>query len=298
MASVYGQWRVVYVNDQGRFKLCQIFFGRDGSYYVTSPYHPAAKALLMKATVNYDLASMTVPFEQALDLAGIDDEEKRVKLSHHPDGFLQFSGQGVTSGRDADGSIRGVGVMSWSLDMPVYGPAFGVVIRGVEQFERASEPESGDIEFHEDATPFVPGIASNELALTLEGFYFPPLWHRFVTRRDGGERIGIVHPSSAVLELRALSASARCEFPGIIGIEVRREPMGSGPSPSYIVSGSTGNLRRNEAGQLLGDGIFCMYPSREIGTRRTLDYMLQNVPPRVPPETPASARDKHGRPRP
>jgi hypothetical protein len=299
VASAYGQWRVVYVNDHGRFKLCQIFFGRDGSYYVTSPYHPAAKALLMKATVNYNVGSMTVPFEEALDLAGIDDEEKRVKLSHHRDGFLQFSGQGVTSGRDVDGTIRGVGVMSWSLESPVYGPAFGVSVRGVEQFERATELEAGDIEVREDAIPSVPGFASNEQVLVLEGFYFPPLWHRFTRRRDGVERLSIVHPSSAVLELRVLAASDRCDWPGMIGIELRREPMvDSGPSPSFIVSGSTGNLRRNEDGDLLGDGIFCFYPGGDIGRRRTLDYTLQNVPAKVPPETPAWAKDEHGTRRP
>src|SRR5205823_2130216 len=103
--------------------------------------------------------------------------------------------------------------------------------------------EEGDIEFQGFETPAVPGVQPHEESLALEGFYFPPLWHRFVTRRDGEPRISIIHPSSAVLELRVLAASARCDWPGIIGIELRREPMGPGPSPAYVVSGATGNLR-------------------------------------------------------
>lgn len=98
--------------------------------------------------------------------------------------------------------------------------------------------------------------------------------------------------------MRALLASGRCEWPGLIGIELRREPVGIGPSPSYIVSSSTGNLRRNENGELLGDGIFCMYPRGDIGHRRTIDYDLVNVPSQIPRDTPATAQDGTGALRP
>ena len=38
-------------------KICKVWYGSDGSYYVTVPYHPANKAILLKQTVNY-LASV------------------------------------------------------------------------------------------------------------------------------------------------------------------------------------------------------------------------------------------------
>jgi hypothetical protein len=110
------KYTVVYEKGGHRYKLCKIFFGSDGSYYVTSPYHPAEGATLLKATVNYALSEMEIPVEQAIDAAAAEDDELRIKLSHHPDGFLQFSGQGIVSGKDADGNIRSIGVMSWPLD--------------------------------------------------------------------------------------------------------------------------------------------------------------------------------------
>jgi hypothetical protein len=40
----------------------------------------------------------------------MEDDEYRLKLSHHPDGFVQFSGHGIKSGRNADGTPKGLGV--------------------------------------------------------------------------------------------------------------------------------------------------------------------------------------------
>src|SRR5947208_3504690 len=104
-----GQW----------YKLCRIIFGTDGSYYVTSPYREGSGAVLFKATVNYAKASMSVALEELIDLASVEDEQRAVKLSHHPDGLVQFSGPNVTSGRDEQGNPLGMAVQSWLLDKPV-----------------------------------------------------------------------------------------------------------------------------------------------------------------------------------
>jgi hypothetical protein len=72
------KYTVIYERDGERYKLCKIFFGNDGSYYVTSPYHPAEGAVLFKATVNYALDEMEVSLEQALDVAAAEDDEKRI----------------------------------------------------------------------------------------------------------------------------------------------------------------------------------------------------------------------------
>ena len=39
------------------------------------------------------------------------------------------------------------------------------------------------------------------------------------------------------------------------------------------MSGSTGNLRRNEHNEKLGDGIFCAYPDTGIEAHRSLDFI-------------------------
>ncbi len=209
------RYRIVYEKGGIRYKLCRLFFGPDGSYYVTSPYHPSGEAVLMKMTVNYAHPEMAIPLTQAIDIASVDDDEKRLKLSHHPDGFLQFSGPGITSGRDTEGNIRGIGVMSWPLDAPILGPAFALAVRGVEKFEQESRPKGETCTFrHEELTP----TQSADL-LILEGYYFPPRWRRFVrTEADGSKSISIIHPAHAVLKLKVVLLPENCPRPGFIGL--------------------------------------------------------------------------------
>lgn len=91
------------------------------------PYHAANEAHLMILTVSYDAGRrQEVALRDALDLAGLDDA--KVKLSHHPDGFVQFSGHGVMSGKEADGRLKGIAVQSAPLDEIGAGPAFGICI--------------------------------------------------------------------------------------------------------------------------------------------------------------------------
>lgn len=65
-----------------------------------------------------------------------------VKFSYHADGFTQFSSAGnnkIISGRNEDGSIRGLGVMSWPLATPVTsGPSMAMGLWGLEHFEHFS----------------------------------------------------------------------------------------------------------------------------------------------------------------
>ncbi len=106
---------VVVEKDERRYKLFKVWFGADGSYYVTVPYHTARSASFEKRTVRYDTpfgAGVISPIEAVVDVAILEDDDGRVKLSHHPDGFCQFSGQGVLSGKDDKGRVKGMGVMA------------------------------------------------------------------------------------------------------------------------------------------------------------------------------------------
>ncbi len=210
-------YRILYVKDGVTYKLCRVSFRKDGSYFVTAPYHPFDKAAVMILTVNYATQDSVIAMEDAVDIASLDDDKKRLKLSHHVSGLVHFSGQGITSGVDEEGRIKGIGVQSWSLDEPMGGPAFGLVIRGVEQFERHDgSPGQACVFQHEDLTP-VPGAD----CLHLEGHYFPPSWQRFVRKEvDGSRSIAVVHPAGAVVRLRTIFASERCDLPGFIGLEL------------------------------------------------------------------------------
>lgn len=208
---------VVYEMSGERYKLCKIIYGTDGSYYVTSPYHQAKEAVLLKQTVNYALSKMTLPAEEAIDLASATDDEKRIKLAHHPDGFLQFSGQGMVSGKDTAGNIRGIGVMSWPLDTPISGPAFGLTLFGLEHFEKANKIKDTPLVFTHDELTHMPG--PNVFAL--ERHYLPALWRRFVHEKEEGTKtISIVHPAGAVIELKAIFPLEQCALQNFCGLEL------------------------------------------------------------------------------
>jgi hypothetical protein len=279
-----GSYRVV-VEAGGRWhKVCRIIYGRDGSYYVTSPYRQGEAAALMKTTVNYAKSSVQVALTEAIDTASIEDAQRAAKLSHHPDGLVQFSGPGITSGRDPQGQARGMAVESWPLDEPVAGPAFGLTLRGLDRFEaHDGREEVGDVMFAQSAIDPLPGAP---LIYVLEGHYFPALWRRFVrTARDGAKTVEVLHPAGVVLSLRVLWPPDECDRQGFLGIELYtdfQDEDAPDPAHGFILSGSTGNLRRNDEGELLGDGVYCIAPREGFPVRRSLDYGKPSVPVVLP----------------
>lgn len=68
-----------------------------------------------------------------------------------------------------------------------------------------------------------------------------------------------------------------CAWPGFIGVELYAAQIGMPTDePTVIVSGSSGNLRRNDKGELLGDAIFAMYPETNLAMGRDLAYLLND----------------------
>jgi len=275
----HGKYTVLYEKAGVRYKLCKVWFGGDGSYYVSSPYHPARKAVLLKMTVNYARSEMLVPTEDLIDVASAEDDELRLKLAHHPDGFVQFSGSGILSGKDEHGVIRGMGIRSWPLDAPMRGPAFGVTVRGIEQFAQAERVRDAAVVFNDVDLTLLPDAD----ALVLEGHYLPALWRRFVRMDKNGEAvISVLHPGGGVLTLKAIFPSEGCERQGFFGLELyslAREPDDDYASPSFLLGGPTGNVRRNLQGELIAEGIYAMFPRSTVQARRVLDYVMNEIPP-------------------
>lgn len=264
------------------YKLCKILFGSDGSYYITVPYHSANKALLFMQTVNYVASTPThidhecwVPFSEAIELASSDDA--RIKLSHHPDGFVQFSGQGLVSGRNTDGSPKGIGINTWPLEVFNRGPAFGLSFHGIEQFEQEANASAETCTFCYEELVTLPGYTS----LMLEGHYFSPLSRRFIRISPNGTRIlPILHPTGMVLELQVVLPKDDCPIGGFFGLDLFGGLSAEISATSgYCLSSSTGNRRTNDKGETLGDGLFCLYPRPdELPTRRSLDYFAPPSP--------------------
>lgn len=280
----YGKYTVVFALPGRRVKLVKIWFGHDGSYYVTCPYHPARTGHLFLRTLNYARPEATSSTHSHMVAQGIVNEDAgRVKLSHHTDGYVQFSGQGVVSGRHADGSPKGIGVHSWPLRRPTLGPSFSLTIVGAHAFESSVRKDSNVVEFTEsDLPPVVDGQG-----IILEGYYFPPEWRRFLLPVPGqvsAWHILLAHPNGPILDLRTVLASHACKLPGFIGLNLfRARTWIEGANSGFILSGSTGNLRRNQDGELLGDGVFCVYPAAiaaiDDGSRLRLPSLVYQQKP-------------------
>lgn len=234
MASRY---TILYRSGDALIKLCKIIFGRDGSYYVTCPYHPHNRASVFKAEIRFADNEQDIHFDDVLDLATLDDDDRRLKLSHHPDGLVQFSGEGVVSGLDSAGSIRGIGTFSWPLALPTAGPAFALAMTGIDEFARSPDPVGdGDVVFDADEVE----LFEEPVQFILEGYYLPPLWRRFLRRERGDLIVWLAHPSRAILKLKAILAPSDCDLPGGIGLELYSLPATSEEQSGFFLSGPTG----------------------------------------------------------
>ncbi|WP_123863416.1 hypothetical protein [Burkholderia plantarii] len=249
------------------YKLSKIIFGRDGSYFVAAPYHSNDQAVLYKATVNYSMGEQEIARDSFIDIAVANDDEHRIKLSHHPDGFVQFSGEGIISGPNANG----IGVKSWPLSQPVRGPAFSIAVTGFENFHQSNNQNDNFILFNRDAENLLPDANT----YVVEGHYLPASMRRFIRLNNCGQPvISVVHPNGMVLTLRVLIDSNKFNGPGFLALDFyssKEEKLFEGGS--FVFSSSTGNIRKNEKGEKLGDGLYCVYPAPPgYDGERSLNY--------------------------
>ncbi len=292
--------RVTVVADVGgrRHKLFKVWFGPDGSYYVTAPYHTAKTASFFKRTARYGtpFGKMTVSSPETTDVAILDDDDGRLKFAHHPDGFCQFSGHGIVSGKDVDEKIKGIGVFARALRAigPKFGPVFGVVVYGIADFDVCEGIGPHDVLFRIDdlAPPVVTPIASESgdeepapplprvESLWIEGFYFQPAFRRFISREgDGSLRMFMPHPTGIVIPLRVVLAPDTCALPGFIGLYACREMVAFGAESGFSINGPAENYREDAFGRRLGDVIACYYPRLPFLDGRSLRYSATTAEP-------------------
>jgi hypothetical protein len=276
-------------SDRGQnVDLFKILFGGDGSYYVTAPYHPLDRAIAARVTVNYAKSEGGFSLDEAEELAVVDDVNKRLKVSHHPDGFLQFSGQGIRSGLDEEGKPKGLGVFSWRLHEPTLGPSFILAFSNPVACGRPSAYKKRTIVFHEED---IEHMRNDIDGLLVVGYYLPTRWREFAYRgADGTMWLDLVHPNAqAVKHLRGAFASKDSDISGVIGLEALPHGLAEGKDgqPSFWVSTSTGSLRRNEDGDLLGDTLLCAFPMPDLddASLPTLALALPAPPYTAPPGT-------------
>ena len=144
----------------------------DGGFAVTVPYQSERKGFLFRMAVDYSQMIIETGVEELVPYTADD----RVKLSHL-DGFVQFSGESpgkILSGRNPDGTVKGLGLVKNPLNEPLStgGPMFGVSVWDVEQFDKLPDKKAaivfreGDL-YNRDCT------IDDFSGYLIEGFVYP-----------------------------------------------------------------------------------------------------------------------------
>lgn len=170
-------------------KITKIIPYADGGFAMLAPQHHQMEGLAVKHKRDYDKAVWSTPWSETVKYSASD----RVKLSLHPDGFTQFSGENpgrILSGRDAGtGEPKGLGVISNPFTSPVYtGPTFAILFWGLQGYPIWKHRERQNLVLFEPQEVYFdePGLD----AYAIEGFLFTPwfLPHIRVDRKEASAR--------------------------------------------------------------------------------------------------------------
>jgi len=133
--------RLTVIDESGRsVSFLKILPYKNGGFGGVLPsLEHAGNGRLEKTFVNYDNEGTRLKITR--------DEKQQysasdiVKFSYHPDGFVQFSSTNnsrIVSGRDKDGTPKGLGLLSWPLSNPIStGPSMTISFTGLHGFTEA-----------------------------------------------------------------------------------------------------------------------------------------------------------------
>ncbi len=228
-------------------KITKIVHHSDGGFAVLAPYHTARSGLLLKVPVDYNVKGMmAIPLEECIGYTADD----RVKLSFHPDGFVQFSGENpakIVSGRDpTTGDAKGLGLISNPLSNPIRsGPTFGISVWGLHEFEEL-EPDRDDVVSFSQEEMYYRCVPGTENGVHVEAFLLEPRYWSGVRGKQSAMKIslcvGMFEASGAALDLKVIPLRDSDTFIAAFASHVRIHfPEESGftlNGPSESVKGS------------------------------------------------------------
>lgn len=253
-----------------------------------APYHAAKEGWLYKHKVDYQKQ------EQSIDRSGMQHfvAGDRVKLSHHWDGFVQFSGenpQKIISGRNPlTGEPKGLAIMSAPIWTTIKsGPTFGITVWGMTDFKRVIDTRATDVIFRSTDLYYYRCAPYTFNSYNIEGWVFSADMWDGVRGAENDLRLSMHFPNRwrarrAVLEFRVLplvTDDSDC----FLGVRVNRfrlhYPTPSGlPSPSGFEIGGPSNLRR---GEHIAETLKATYPKPtdvDLADASSLDYAPDDMP--------------------
>jgi hypothetical protein len=123
-------------------KFFKIIPYRSGGFAIVLPkFVDSQTGRLEKTLVTYE--NMGTHIETKRDESEQYGANDIVKFSYHTDGFVQFSSttnDKIVSGRNPDGTPKGLGVFSWPLNNPIStGPSMSMTIWGLDRLSEETE---------------------------------------------------------------------------------------------------------------------------------------------------------------
>lgn len=255
-----------------KYKLMKIFFTNDGSYAVTAPYHNQKKAFVCKATIDYTKGEyFTIDQNDMVETSILEDDKRTLKISHHPSGFLHFSGNGIRSGINVeDGTHKGIGVQSWTFDNPAPGPSFSVTINNYKNMEKSTKNKANELCIR---TGMIKGI-SNDTIICVEGYFIPKIQESIIYKVDNAEYTVIKHPSGGTLHLHVVRPTKIRNYYGFIGLHVYALRVHDGWKKfEYTFSTSSGDLVWEDGKMIKGNCLIATYPNMENQQLSSLNWM-------------------------
>jgi hypothetical protein len=252
-----GDWTIQLSIGDEIYRLCRIWFDKDGTYSITAPYHQANAATAFRS-FNLSAAKPRLILETSVRSISLTDDDNRIRLSHHPDGTLEISSPDLQLGDEADTSLTIHGsAMGDELGSM---PSFRCTVHDPREFSPGDSMAPETITF--DSSLIAPPIEAS--SFLLDGAWFPADWREFLIRDDDNWIIRIVHGNRGVISLRGLLSSPDCENQGFLGIRVTRVRSQDGSGGGFLLVG-IGN-KRQEDGVDVTDELCCIYPGPPMST--------------------------------
>lgn len=254
------------IEDQGTLrKITKIVPYSGGGFAVLAPYHSARQGHLLKPTVDYSKSDMEIAFEDAIQYSA----EDRVKLSLHPDGFVQFSGENpgkIVSGRDPNtGEPKGLGVVSHPLNTPINtGPTFACVVWGVSEFEPLGDRRRDTVIFTEEDYYYRGCTPDTWNGYVIEAFVLEERYWGAVRHREGKLALNAMpmfEAVGAVFEFRVVPLPGQ---PLLLGLMVSRLETAFDVPSGFTLNGPS-DLKTTQV-------LHAVYPAPEDLGIPKLDY--------------------------
>lgn len=253
----YNKATIIYQKNGIKTKICKIIYHKDGSYFITSPYHKMKKANVFKINIDYEKEEQEISFDNLIDIHDLDDDLETLQLSHHPDGYLQFSGHNIKSGKNDDGSSKGVGIESWPLHSPPKGPAFTITIKNLNDFIKTKNIKNSDLKFLSEE--IVDGNIYDDIIL--EGYYIPNNLKSYIYYLNGEEYFSLTHPTGLIINLKVIRPKENVENYGFLGFRIESYKLDFGEIESgFILNSSSGNIDVKEGKLISASTIHAFYP--------------------------------------